>query len=139
MEKIKELFFKYKEIISYLFFGGCTTIVNFVSYYIPARILGIDEIVSNVIAWYVSVLFAYITNKIFVFSSKTESIKQTIKELVSFVLARLFTGALCDVGLFALMIHVLNINDIVSKITTQVLVVVLNYVLSKLVIFKNKH
>ena len=139
MEKLKELFFKYKEIISYLFFGGCTTIVNFVSYYIPARIFGIDEIVSNVIAWCVSVLFAYVTNKIFVFSSKTESIKQTIKELASFVFARLFTGALCDVGLFALMIHVLNINDIVSKITTQVLVVVLNYVLSKLVIFKNKY
>ena len=139
MEKIKELFFKYKEIISYLFFGGCTTIVNFVSYYIPARIFGIDEIVSNVIAWCVSVLFAYITNKIFVFSSKTENIKQTIKEFASFVFARLFTGALCDVGLFALMIHILNINDIVSKITTQVLVVVLNYVLSKLVIFKNKH
>ena len=139
MEKIKELFFKYKEIISYLFFGGCTTIVNFVSYYIPARVLGIDEIVSNVIAWCVSVLFAYITNKIFVFSSKTENIKQTIKEFASFVFARLFTGALCDVGLFALMIHILNINDIVSKITTQVLVVVLNYVLSKLVIFKNKH
>ena len=59
--------------------------------------------------------------------------------MASFVFARLFTGALCDVGLFALMIHVLNINDIVSKITTQVLVVVLNYVLSKLVIFKNKH
>ena len=138
MEKIKELYLKYKEIINYLFFGGCTTIVNFVSYYIPARIIGIDEIISNVIAWCVSVLFAYITNKLFVFSSKTESLIQTIKEMFSFIFARLFTGVLCDVSLFALMIYVLHINDIVSKITTQVIVVVLNYVLSKLVIFKKK-
>lgn len=63
---------------------------------------------------------------------------ETIKELISFVLARLFTGALCDVGLFALMIKVLKINDVISKITTQVLVVVLNYILSKLIIFKKK-
>lgn len=138
MEKIKELYLKYKEIINYLFFGGCTTIVNFISYYIPARIIGIDEIISNVIAWCVSVLFAYITNKLFVFSSKTESLIQTIKEMFSFIFARLFTGVLCDVSLFALMIYVLHINDIVSKITTQVIVVVLNYVLSKLVIFKKK-
>lgn len=138
MEKIKELYLKYKEIINYLFFGGCTTIVNFISYYIPARIIEIDEIISNVIAWCVSVLFAYITNKLFVFSSKTESLTQTIKEMFSFIFARLFTGVLCDVSLFALMIYVLHINDIVSKITTQVIVVVLNYVLSKLVIFKKK-
>lgn len=136
MEKIKQLYEKYKEIINYLFFGGCTSIVNFVSYYIPARILGINEIVSNIIAWVVSVLFAYITNKIFVFASKNGSFKETMKEFFSFVFARLFTGALCDVGIFALMINVLGINDIISKITTQVLVVVLNYIFSKLVIFK---
>lgn len=139
MEKIKQLYLKYKEIINYLFFGGCTTVVNFISYYIPARIFGVDEIISNVIAWCVSVLFAYITNKLFVFSSKTESLSHTIKEMFSFIFARLFTGVLCDISLFALMIYVLHINDIVSKITTQVIVVVLNYVLSKLVIFKKNN
>ena len=85
-----------------------------------------------------SVLFAYFTNKIFVFESKKKCLSETIKEFVSFVLARVFTGALCDVALFALMIKVLKINDVISKITTQVLVVVLNYILSKLVIFKKK-
>ena len=138
MKKIKELYLKYKEIINYLFFGGCTTIVNFISYYIPARIIGIDEVISNSIAWCISVLFAYVTNKIFVFSSKKENLVGILKEMFSFIFARLFTGALCDIGLFALMINILGINDIVSKITTQILVVILNYVLSKLVIFKKQ-
>ena len=136
IEKIKGLYFKYKEIINYLFFGGCTTVVNFISYYIPSNLLGIDEIVSNMIAWVVSVLFAYITNKIFVFESKDKNIKKNIKELISFVTARLLTGALCDIGLFALMVKVLKLNDIIAKITTQVVVVVANYIISKLVIFK---
>ena len=138
MKKIKELYLKYKEIINYLFFGGCTTIVNFISYYIPARIIGIDEVISNSIAWCISVLFAYVTNKLFVFSSKKENLVGILKEMFSFIFARLFTGALCDIGLFALMINILGINDIVSKITTQILVVILNYVLSKLVIFKKE-
>ena len=138
MKKIKELYLKYKEIINYLFFRGCTTIVNFISYYIPARIIGIDEVISNSIAWCISVLFAYVTNKIFVFSSKKENLVGILKEMFSFIFARLFSGALCDIGLFALMINILGINDIVSKITTQILVVILNYVLSKLVIFKKE-
>ena len=138
MKKIKELYLKYKEIINYLFFGGCTTIVNFISYYIPARINGIDEVISNSIAWCISVLFAYVTNKLFVFSSKKENLVGILKEMFSFIFARLFTGALCDIGLFALMINILGINDIVSKITTEILVVILNYVLSKLVIFKKE-
>lgn len=68
--KIKELYLKYKEIINYLIFGGLTTIVSFGSYYVSARIMGIDEVVSNVISWILAVLFAYITNKLFVFESK---------------------------------------------------------------------
>lgn len=138
IERIKELYIKYKEIINYLFFGGCTTVVNFVSYYIPSNLLGIDEIVSNMIAWIVSVLFAYITNKIFVFESKDKDLKKNIKELISFVAARLLTGALCDIGLFALMVKILKLNDIISKVITQVIVVVVNYVISKLVIFKKE-
>ena len=138
IERIKELYIKYKEIINYLFFGGCTTVVNFVSYYIPSNLLGIDEIVSNIIAWVVSVLFAYITNKIFVFESKDKDLKKNIKELISFVAAWLLTGALCDIGLFALMVKILKLNDIISKVTTQVIVVVVNYVISKLVIFKKE-
>ena len=127
---------KYKEIINYLVFGVLTTLVNFVLYFIFSKIIGIDEIISNGLAWFFSVLFAYITNKIFVFDSKTDTIKSLLIEMGSFFLARVLSGILCDVGTFAVMIKVFKINDIIAKIVTQVMVVILNYILSKFVIFK---
>lgn len=138
MKKIKELYLKYKEVINYLIFGGLTTIVSFLTYYIVAKIFGIEEVTSNIFSWFCAVLFAYITNKIFVFNSKTNTLKETFKELVSFFLARIVSGILCDVGTFAIMVKVFNINDIFSKIVTQVMVIVLNYIFSKLIVFKKK-
>ena len=138
MEKIKELYTKYKEGINYLFFGGCTTVVNFITYAIVARVCGVDEVVSNIIAWVVSVLFAYITNKLFVFESKTKGLNAVLKEMGAFVLARVFSGITCDVGTFALMVKVFQINDVFSKIVTQIMVIIVNYVLSKMVVFKKK-
>ena len=138
MDKIKELYNKYKEVINYLFFGGCTFFVNLITYSIFAKIFGINEIISNIIAWVVAVLFAYITNKIFVFESKTKGAKSFFKEMASFILARVFSGITCDVGTFALMINVFHINDIFSKIVTQIMVIIVNYVLSKLVVFRKK-
>ena len=136
MKKILELYKKYKEIINYLIFGGLATVVNFVSYYIFARTLNVDEVISSGLSWFCSVLFAYVTNKLFVFESKKNTKKEVIKEMVSFFLARIVSGALCDVGTFALMVKVFNINDIITKIVTQVMVVIVNYVFSKLIIFK---
>lgn len=136
INQIKTLYLKYKEIINYIFFGGCTFVVNFVSYFILTNFINIDEVISNMIAWVISVLFAYITNKLFVFESKTEGFKATLKELVSFFLARIVSGILCDVGTFALMIRVLQINDIIAKIVTQIMVIIMNYVFSKLIIFR---
>lgn len=133
---IKGLYFNYKEVVNYLIFGGLTTIVNFVAYCIFARAIGIDEVLSSGIAWVCGVLFAYVTNKMFVFDSKTETKKDLIKECVSFFLARVVSGITCDVGTFALMVKVLHINDIVSKIVTQVMVVIVNYLFSKFVVFK---
>lgn len=137
MEKIKSLYLKYKETINYLIFGVLSMIVNFVSYFIFARLIGIDPVISSGLSWFCSVLFAYITNKLFVFESKTETKKAFLKEMVSFFLSRILSGILCDVGTFALMVDVLKINDIVAKVVTQVMVVIVNYVLSKLIIFKN--
>lgn len=139
MEKIKEQYFKYKEIINYLVFGGLATVVNFVTYFIVARLIGIDEVLSSGISWFFSVLFAYITNKLFVFESKTEGIKAILIEMGSFFLARIVSGILCDVGTFALMVKVFNINDLFAKIVTQVMVVIVNYVFSKLIIFRKKN
>ena len=138
MKKIKELYLKYKEIINYLVFGGLSTVVNFVTYYITARIIGIEEVTSSGISWFCSVLFAYITNKLFVFESKSNSKKEFFKEMISFFLARIASGILCDVGTFALMVKVFNVNDIIAKIVTQIMVVIVNYVFSKLIIFRKK-
>ena len=77
-KNLKEIYLKYKELINYLIFGGLTTIVNFICYYIFARMIGIDEVISSALSWFFSVLFAYITNKIFVFDSKTKGIKNII-------------------------------------------------------------
>ena len=139
MEKIKEQYFKYKEIINYLVFGGLATVVNFVTYFIVARLMGIDEVLSSGISWFFSVLFAYITNKLFVFESKTEGIKAILIEMGSFFLARIVSGILCDVGTFAIMVKVFNINDLFAKIVTQVMVVIVNSVFSKLIIFRKKN
>ncbi len=136
MKRIKELYLKYKEIINYIIFGGLTTVTNFVVYFICTKLFSIDEVISNGIAWFLSVLFAYVTNKIFVFESKKSGFKEIIVEMSSFFLARVLSGICCDVGTFALMVKVFAINDVVAKIVTQVMVIVMNYVLSKLVIFK---
>lgn len=138
MKKLRELYIEYKEMINYLVFGVLTTLVNFVTYFIAAKVIGIDEVISSGISWFCSVLFAYITNKIFVFESKTKGIIEFLKEISSFFLARIISGILCDVGTFAIMVKVLNINDIISKFVTQVMVVIMNYILSKLVVFKKK-
>lgn len=137
IETIKALYRNYKEIINYLVFGVLATVVNFVSYYIFARIIGIDEVISSGLSWFASVLFAYITNKLFVFDSKTVTKKELIKECISFFLARVLSGILCDVGTFAVMVKVFKINDIIAKIVTQVMVVIVNYIFSKFIIFKN--
>lgn len=138
LKDIKELYIEFKEIINYVIFGGLAMLVNFVSYFIFARVYHIDEVISSGLSWFCSVLFAYVTNKIFVFDSKTNGKKEVIKECISFFLARIVSGILCDVGTFALMVDVLHINDIVSKVVTQVMVVIMNYVFSKFIVFKKE-
>lgn len=135
---IKGLYWEYKEVINYLVFGALGMMVNFVSYYIFAKMLNLDEVISSGLSWFCSVLFAYVTNKLFVFESKTETLKAFLIEMTSFFLARILSGALCDVGTFALMVKVFHINDIFSKIVTQVMVVIVNYLFSKLIIFRKK-
>ena len=132
------LYLQYKEVLNYLIFGVLTTVVNFVSYFLFARLIRIDEVISSGLSWFCSVLFAYVTNKLFVFESNTKTIKAFLLEMGSFFLARVVSGILCDVGTFALMVKVLHINDLIAKIITQVMVVIVNYVFSKFFIFKNK-
>lgn len=128
---------KYQQPILYLFFGICTTIVNIITYYLSAHILSLSVILSTCLAWLVSVLFAYITNKWWVFESKSLRLKAVIQEFLSFTGCRLFTGA-CDLLIMLIFVDSLGMNDLFVKIASNVLVVVLNYIFSKMIIFKRK-
>ena len=131
------LFAKYKQTILYLIFGVLSTIVNILTYAFCTRNLNIEFLISNWIAWIVAVLFAYITNKFFVFESKEINIKFLIKELSSFVSCRLLSGII-EMILMYIMISLMSLNDFIVKIITNVVVVILNFIFSKLIIFKNK-
>ena len=123
-----------KEIINYLIFGVLTTVVNVVVYWLLNTCLNMNYLISNAIAWIVSVLFAYITNRKYVFESNNSSM---INELVKLVGARLSTGIM-DMILMWLLVDILSINSLICKILVNVFVIVLNYVFSKVFVFKEK-
>lgn len=143
MNKIKSLFNKYKDIIMYLFFGGITTVVNWATYTLCVSLLNISVNISNIIAWFMAVVIAFITNKLFVFHSKNFDAKTLIKEISLFFSSRLFSGAVEIFGvpfLIAIGLNqsILGIEGMVAKVAISVIVVILNYVLSKIIVFKNK-
>ena len=135
MEKIKTLFFKYKEQILYILFGVFTTVVNIVVFAICADMMHLDTYISNFAAWVLAVTFAYITNKLWVFESKTTDAKELFREIVSFTGARVLTLGI-DMVLMFVGVDVLHINKLIVKVLANVVVIVSNYVLSKLFIFK---
>lgn len=132
MIQMKNLIQKNKEVIMYLIFGVLTTVVNIIVYYIFNDVLHVHYMISNVIAWIISVLFAYITNRKYVFVSSDDSI---IHELTKFVGARVSTGIM-DMVVMWLLVDVIHINSMIAKIISNVLVIISNYVLSKLFVFK---
>ncbi|WP_249295352.1 GtrA family protein [Fumia xinanensis] len=132
----KELLQKNRELISYLFFGVLTTLVNYVSYLLFAPLFGTTT-VPTVIAWILSVIFAYVTNRIFVFRSKVRGWKALSFEMVSFFGARALSGVL-DVGFMWLFADYLGFNDKWMKLVSNVFVIIFNYAASKLVIFRKK-
>ncbi len=138
MIKLKNLYKKYKEIINYLIIGGLTTVVSLATFYI-VRIFfltndnQLDIQISNIISWFFAVLFAFITNKKYVFESKKEG-KEKLIEMIKFYLSRI-TTLLIDMATMWLLTAPLNINDKISKIIVQFIIVVLNYVFSKIFVF----
>ncbi|EGT3664118.1 GtrA family protein [Clostridioides difficile] len=130
------IFKKHKETILYLFFGAFTTLVNIVSYLFFTRVILFNFMVANALAWILAVLFAYVTNKFFVFESKRIEIKFLFKEFLSFVSFRLLSGVV-EMLIMYVMIDLLFVNDVIVKIFTNIVVIVLNYLFSKMIIFKN--
>lgn len=130
-----ELIKKYWDILAYLVFGVLTTVVNYLVYLPVYNILGLPASVSNMLAWAVAVVFAYLTNKPFVFKSHDWSMKTVIPELTKFVGCRIASGAMETVILF-IAVDLLHWNGNVWKLLTSVLVVILNYFASKLLVFR---
>lgn len=134
MEKIKELYFKYKEQILYLFFGGVTFLVSSVLIIVLDK-QGIIGIKARIISDGIAIIVAYITNKIWVFESKTDTFKAFIKELLSFLSARVFTTLLSVLSAY-IFVDKLNFNNLIVQFTTTFIIIILNYIFSKLFIFK---
>ena len=135
LQRIKALITQYWDILSYLFFGVLTTIVNYLIYLPAYNILSFSAATSNATAWVVAVAFAYLTNKPFVFKSHDWSKKTVIPELTKFVSCRITSGVL-ETIILLITVDILGWNGNLWKLATQVMVVVLNYVFSKLIVFK---
>ena len=134
---MKDLLLKYKEVILYLIFGVCTTLVNIVSYAVLTRSFGVGVMASTACAWALSVAFAYVTNRIWVFESKVRSFTGVCREIASFVGCRVASGAM-DIFLMWLLVEMMGFSDMIIKILSNILVIVFNYVASKFWIFKKK-
>ena len=123
-----------RETIGYIIFGVLTTLVDYVAFYIFHYKAGWSEVVSNTIAWILAVAFAYITNKLFVFEAKADNIKALLMEIISFSGARVATLILTDI--FLLFAKYIGMEAMIAKIIISVAVVIINYFLSKIFIFK---
>lgn len=119
------------ELINYTIFGILTSVINILVYFLFTDVLSINYIISNIVAWFVSVLFAYVTNRIWVFESENENI---LYEIVMFYGGRLFTGVL-ETILLILFIDFLCLSNTFSKIFVTMVVVILNYIFSKKIVF----
>jgi len=140
---MKNLWIKYKEIILYVFFGGATTAVNVAVYFITTAWLNLSPTPANLLAWAASVAFAFVTNKLFVFESRSWAPKVALREGASFLLSRLASGVL-DVLLFEILLRIglngtlFGSEGFVAKILVNVVIIIVNYVFSKRIVFQEK-
>ncbi len=138
VEILKRKYVIYKEIVNYLICGVTTTIINIVMYMMFTRIMGLEEVLSSGLAWVITIISAYILNRKFVFGSKSKGTTNIIREFTAFVICRIISGITCDIGTFALMVKVLRIHDLIAKMVTIVMVVIVNYLFSKFLVFRRK-
>lgn len=128
---------KYKEILLYLFFGGCAFVISIGSYAIANVGCGVNELIANIISWILAVLFAFFTNRVWVFHSATNSERDFVKQFFSFVGGRILTLVIEEAMIF-IFITVLGFNSMMIKVIAQIVVIVLNYIISKFLVFKNR-
>lgn len=134
---IKKFVLKYKDVIPYGVFGVLTTLVNIGVYWVMAHPIGLGVMPSTLIAWGLAVLFAYLTNRKWVFRSEAANLREIFGEISSFFVCRLATG-LADWACMYIFVDMFQFNDVAIKTGANILVIVLNYVASKFVIFRHK-
>ena len=137
IQTIRALLRRHREIVSYVFWGVMTTAVNYVSYLLLTEGLQVHYLAGTVVAWVLSVLFAYFVNKLFVFQSKDWAWRVALRELWQMVAARLFSLGL-EMAIMWFFVDTLSCNHLLVKLAANVVVVIVNYVLSKFIIFKRK-
>lgn len=138
MKKQINLFQKYRSIIAYLFFGGLTTFINLAVYYVCYYSIGIGSDSSTVIAWFITILAVFVTNKPFVFDSYSWKPNVWIPELFNFFLCRIGTGVV-EIIMMHILVEILLFPGMVMKLLTNIIVIILNYVASKLIVFRKRH
>lgn len=136
-ENLQRLWRQYKELFLYLVFGALTTLVNWAAYFVFTRTSLLPLIAANVTAWAISVAFAYVTNRVWVFESKTSGAGELIREMAAFVGARVASGVL-DTLMLVIMVDWCHIGDMASKVVIGVVVVITNYIFSKWLVFRKK-
>lgn len=134
-EEIMAFYHKYEELITYAFWGAAAMLVNIVSYHLTYDLMGIPNTISTIIAWALSVITAFVTNKLWVFKSRGTTFEQTMKELGSFVGFRLLSGVV-DLGIMIFAVDMMHWNALLWKIIANVIVILMNYIFSKFIIFK---
>lgn len=132
-KKLWALYKEYEEIINYIVTGGLGTVVN-IGTFTFFRALNLDITISNILAWVITIVFVYVLSKFFVFKTADKSKKESTKEFIMFVLARLATLGI-EILLLNLTIEAMHMNEFIAKTSAQVVVIVLNYILSKLLVF----
>lgn len=137
MKRLKQLFFKYKEYIMYVIFGGLTTLVSWVSFYIFTHPLNMGTVVSNIISWILAVAFAYITNRKWVFESQISGFHGIVKETAAFIAGRLLSLGI-DTVLLWITVDLWHFNNMVMKVVIGIFVVIINYFFSRLIAFKKR-
>ena len=137
IETIRTLLRKYRELVSYVFWGVMTTAVNYVSYTLLSEVFHVHYMAGTIIAWTVSVLFAYFVNKLFVFQSRDWAWRVALRELWQMVASRLFSLGL-EMAIMWFFVDTMHFNHLIVKLAANVVVVIVNYVLSKFIIFKKK-
>ncbi len=128
---------KYGEVIRYLVVGILTTVFSFLIYYLCSRVVKLDYKISIILSWFMTVIFAFFSNKIIVFKSNTNYIKDFFAEIINFFKYRILS-LLIDFFLMLILVELINIYDVIAKIVVQIVIVIINYIFSKFFVFNTK-